>query len=547
MLTYLKIKDLAIISEQELEFRSGFCVFSGETGAGKSIILQALELVLGARASADLIRSAADSFDVQAIFDISLLSDGERAGFPEFVTGPELTVSRTLNRSGRSKTFINAQPVPLAVLADFMPKILNICRQGEQIQLLNPDYHLTLIDLFASNQSEKKTYISNYDKWSVARKEFEELSEKIKYREDRIAELEESKAELEALDLQPGLREELEGKIKRISSSQKIIDSLNQLSQSFYSETGIYSSFSSLAAQIKQIQKIEPQAEAWGAALHNAEILLTDIDSDIQKILSGLNAEPGELELMQSRLADIARLERKYRLKGNDLIVLLSQVQEELKTFLNPLGVQKKEQELIELTAQMKKSADILRKSRLTAASKLSELVESELIELNMQSAKLEVKIEDSDFSVTGADKIEIFISTNKGEESKPLKKIASGGELSRIMLVLKKILNENRGANVLIFDEIDSGVSGKVARSIGEKLKALSANSQVICITHLPQVASLADQHFLVEKHSSDRTTSTVKDLSVQERIEELARMLSGHKVTDTARDTAREMLLST
>ena len=544
MLSYLKIKDLAIISEQELDFKPGFCVFSGETGAGKSIILQALELILGARSNADLIRSGADGFEVQAIFDLENLSKEERRIFPDFIQGNELTISRTLSRAGKSKTFINAQAVPLSVLAELMPQILNICRQGEQIQLLNPEYHLTLIDIYAKNFAEIKAYQQDYKEWIAAKKDFEELSEKAKYREERIAELEESQAELEKPDLSPGLREELESKIKRVSSSQKIVEGLNQLSQCFYNENGIYSSLSALTSQIKLIQKYEPVAESWLVAVHSAEGILADIDRDVQKSLSSLNAEPEELENMQSRLADVARLERKYRLKGDDLLVLLAQVKEELKTFLNPLGLQKKEQELNDLSSKALKSAQALTQSRTSAAGKLSQSVQAELAELNMAEASLQILIEPADFNPLGRDNVEIFISTNKGEDCKPLRKIASGGELSRIMLVLKKILNENRGANVLIFDEIDAGVSGKVARAIGEKLKVLSKNSQVICITHLPQVASLADQHFLVEKHSSDRTISTVKDLNQQERIEELARMLSGHKVTETARETAREML---
>ena len=547
MLIELDIKNLAIIDSQKIHFGSGLNVISGETGAGKSIILEALQLILGGRANSDLIRTGEDSWQVQALFDIRYLTKDERSILPDFIEAEEqeLIISRSLNNQGKSKIYVNGQIANLTILNNAVSNILNICSQGQQVQLLDPEFHLQLIDNYADLGSELLVYRKVYFELKELKVEIEKIEEQLNNSKQRTEELELIVKELSGVKLRAGLRDELQAKVNKFASAEKILLLSQDVNSILNSDNGIFSSFSALKSILTDLEKKDSNIKNISELFESSNINMSEFDQAFNSYLASFDLDEESLNSLREDLAEIARLERKYKLNDGDLVVLLQKSQQELNALNSPEDFKKLYDRQNDLEGKIKDLAEKLKSKRLTASKKLAKEVIQELKELNLKDVNFEVSFTDCEINQNGNTKIEFLISTNKGEPLKAIKKVASGGELSRIMLVLKKILNENSGVNVLVFDEVDSGVSGSVARAVGEKLKDLSKSSQVLCITHLPQVASLADHHFLVEKSNDKvRTTTSIKELTKSERIEEVARMLSGHNITNTSRETAKELL---
>lgn len=545
MLQELHIKNFVIIEDEHISFAPGLNVISGETGSGKSMLLQALELILGARPKGQYVRSGTDGWEVEALFDLSFLDERLRASLPAIVgEEKELLLMRGMNSAGRGKIYINGRLGTVSLLEEIALSLVNICGQGQQVRLLEPSYHLELLDGFAANDELLECYRGAYVDWQAACKELEEAAQKQKHAAIRRAELENIFEELKKVEVRAGIRAELENIVRRMANAEGILAESAQIGQLLNDEGGIYEQFSKLIKMATGLSKldegaseVEGLADAALEALHIFEAALSDY-------VSSIDVDQKELDSKRDHLAEVARLERKYRCSDADLAALKGSVEKELNEISDPESFERLRSGVDEKKKVVSKLADELSGKRKKAAASLAKQVVSELKELNMPEAKLEVVISEGELTPSGKDRLEMMISTNKGEPCKPLRSVASGGELSRIMLVLKKILRDRSGVNVLIFDEVDSGISGSVARAVGDKLKSLSEHSQVLCITHLAQVASLGDHHLLVEKVVGERTKTKIREISGDERVNEIARMLAGYKITAATRESAKELL---
>jgi DNA repair protein RecN (Recombination protein N) len=546
MLSELTISNFAIIERQSLSFHSGFNVISGETGAGKSIILNALEFILGAKGSPSLIRTGSDALEVQALFDLTVVADEVRQTLPDIVgNDDELVVSRTLPREGRGKVLINGRLGTVSLLEEIVRKLVNICSQHHQTRLLDPRFHLDLLDGFADNAALLEQVRSTYRAWADKRAEVEELRRLRAQGNTRREELEAIVAELESLtNLRTGRRTELETEIKRISNFEKLLHATERAIELMAGEDGLSLRLKEVAHAMNELCRLDPTANEMVKEFESGRQILAESEIALRRYVQALEFDESGLEALRDELSEIARLERKYKTDDAGLCALMDRSKHELAALGGSADSMHAERELDRLLSAFKEVALKLRTLRRSAASELCKAVSKDLRELNMADASLEVRFVEIEPSSVGIDKIEFLISTNKGEPHSPLIQIASGGELSRVMLVLKKILRERSGVNVLIFDEVDAGISGGVARSVGLMLKEISAQSQVVCITHLPQVASLSDRHFLVNKEVGDRAVTVVRQLSEDEKVDEIARMLAGYKITEASRASARELI---
>lgn len=548
MLTELTISNFAIIERQSIAFHQGFNVISGETGAGKSIILNALEFILGAKGSPSLIRTGADNLEVQALFDLTVLPADVRGELPDIVgEGDELVVSRLLPREGRGKVLINGRLGTAALLEEIVRKLVNICSQHHQTKLLDPRFHLDLLDGFCDQPELLARMREAHRAWSEKRAELLRIKEALEQGAARRADLEHTSAELEALpNLKPGRRKELEAEIKRIGNFERLLELGQKLSDLLSGEEGMSVRLKEASGTMAEMHRLDPTITKVQGEFEAAKRALLDSEIAVARYVDSLDVDASTLEALREELSEVARLERKYRLDDAGLCELKQRAALELNQISGGDGYRDLEREVAKLLDVAIKVGGELRKVRAKGADQLCKAVSADLRELNMQDASLQVRFTESEPSPLGTDKIEFLISTNKGEPFGPLAQIASGGELSRVMLVLKKILRERSGVNVLIFDEVDAGVSGGVARSVGRMLKEISKCSQVVCITHLPQVASLSDRHFLVNKEVGERAVTVVRELTSEEKVDEIARMLAGYKITDASRASAIELITS-
>lgn len=548
MLSELTISNFAIIEKQSLSFHSNFNVISGETGAGKSIILNALEFILGGKGSASLVRAGADVMEVQALFDLSAVSPTIRAELPEIVgDDDELVVSRTQPREGRGKVLINGRLGTVSLLEEIVRKLVNICSQHHQTKLLDARYHLELLDGFAENEKLVSSMREAFVAWSSANRRLEEFEREQASSSQRREELTLVIEELEAMPLlKAGRRVELESQIKKIGNFERLLQAGQKAISLLTGDDGVGGTLREISGAVAEMARLDAGAESIVKEFELAREALTQSERAISRYTDGLDVDAGSLEQLREELSELARLERKYRLDDAGLAQRLVVAREELDRLAESGDMKKLHKEVQELYKVVQARGQELRAIRQKAAKELEAAVARDLAELAMGDASLQVRLSPSDPTASGIDKVEFAISTNKGEPPGPLAQIASGGELSRVMLVLKKILREQSGVNVLIFDEVDTGISGGVARSVGRMLKAISSQSQVLCITHLPQVASLSDKHFLVHKQVGERAVTVVRALSESEKVDEIARMLAGFTITDASRASARELIES-
>jgi DNA repair protein RecN (Recombination protein N) len=546
MLSELTISNFAIIERQSISFHPAFNVISGETGAGKSIILHALEFILGAKITPATIRSGADQIEVQALFDLTDVPAVIRSGLPDIVgTGSELVVSRTLPREGRGKVLINGRLGTLALLEEIVSVLINICSQHHQTRLLDPRYHLELLDGFCGASDLVEQMRVAHREWSVRYAELQAVLELRQQGARRREELEQTIADLGELpQLKPGRRVELEAEVKRAGNIERLLSAGRRALDAFGAEEGVTAGLREVAAALQEMHRFDPLVGPVVAQFEAAQGALADGELALQRYVAGLDLDEPRLEQLRSELSTMARLERKYRVDDAGLVALLQSAQQELRQLTAGDGVVALQKTVEELRARMIAVGTELRRVRAGAAEELCRAVAADLAELNMADAVLEVRFSPCEPQPSGIDRIEFLISTNRGEAAAALQKIASGGELSRVLLVLKKILRERSGVNVLIFDEVDTGISGGVARSVGQMLREIAGQSQVVCITHLPQVASLSDRHFLVQKEVGARAVTVVKQLNESEKVDEIARMLAGYTITEASRASARELI---
>ncbi|HUL20666.1 MAG TPA: DNA repair protein RecN [Thermodesulfobacteriota bacterium] len=553
MLIELRIKNFAIIDELSLSFSRGFNILSGETGAGKSIILNAVHLLLGDKATEEWIRSSEEEANVEALFDLSGNS-GIREKIKEKAphlqgTGEEdsLLIRRVISRSGRGKVFINGNLSTLGVLSEVGEGLLSIYGQHEHQTLQRVETHLDILDEFGGLVRLREEFQKQYLEFVSLTEEVQKIrGEREKKARERDLMAFQSR-EIETSGIQIGEEESLQEDRVLLTHGKKLMDFAHAAEEALYSEEG---------SAIERVQDVLTQCREAAAidlflsqplkALESILIQLEEAALTLREYSRRVEINPARLDEIEERLEEIDRLKRKYGPTVEAILSLKQKIDETLKSFTSDEErLSQLEGRLGPVRQTLDDLGERLSEERKKVALELKKSVEKELNSLGMKKTIFEIRREPAPLSPRGVDRVEFLISPNVGEEVKPLAKIASGGELSRIMLAMKRILAKIGGRQVLIFDEVDSGIGGAMAEVVGKKLKDLSRHHQVICVTHLPQIACFADQHHSVRKEvKSGRTLTLVDRLDKESIVDEIARMLGGMKVTEKTKAHAREMV---
>lgn len=547
MLTSLKIENVAIIESAAIEFGCGLNVLTGETGAGKSIVIDSINAILGERTSRDIIRTGAQSAKVYAVFEdvnerVCNFLDENGIDCEDGV----LIINRTLSREGKNVCRINGAPVTVSMLREIGGELIDIHGQHDNQSLLSPEKHCGFVDSFAGNADLIADYREKYGRLCEIRSKLKKLTTDESSKSQRIDFLTYQIDELEKAEITIGERGELKARKSLINNSQKVIESLNIA----------YEALKADGAGIDMITDAESEianASAYMEMLGEASEKITDIRYELEYIaetvrdaMTEVDFDPSELEDIDERLDLLYRLSKKYGDTEEEMLEYLEKARAELDNIAfseeRVKELQKQEKEAL---AETETAACKLTESRKTAGEKLSNAICSELEFLDMPNVRFVVKCNDIGLTENGKDEIEFLISANAGEEPKPLAKIASGGELSRIMLAIKNVLAETDGVDTMIFDEIDTGVSGRAAQKIAMKLRSASKGRQVICVTHLAQIAAQGDVHLYISKSVFDgKTYTNIKSLIEEERVAEIARIMGGMEITKLQLESAREML---
>ncbi|MCW5798499.1 MAG: DNA repair protein RecN [Nitrospira sp.] len=556
MLTELRISNFGVIEQLGVTFGAGFIVFTGETGAGKSLLIDAVTLLVGGRASAEHIRAQAEEAALEAAFqlppDHPLLAVLHNKGFAR-AGETDILIRRVISRAGRNRTYLNGNLCPVHLLEELGGALVDVHGQHEQQSLLSPSAQMDALDAFGDLHALRQAYRMAYRDWQDRVAELESLTAQLAQRREREDLLRFQFQEMTDAGLEAGEDMRLEQERPRLVHSQQLGELSDQLHEMLYAgDQGILSLLAGARKLLSKMESIDATTIEWARTVEEAVVPLRDLAEQVRRYRDHVEANPGRLLEIEQRLDRLHRLAKKY---GGSLDAALA-LQESLRTQLAQLD--HAETHLQELTRAVEQGALSLRdvaerlsRKRLEAAKKFTVQVTKELGALRMERTRFGVDVSrlsgDAPFGQMGQDTVEFMFSANPGEPLKPLAKVASGGELSRVMLALKTILAESDRVPVLIFDEVDAGVGGAVAEVMGARLRNLSRHHQVLCVTHLPQVGSQAHAHYLVDKQvRHNRTVTQVRLLSLDEREEEVARMLAGVTVTKTARAAAAEMIAS-
>lgn len=535
MISHIDIKDFAVIKDLSLDLEPGLNIITGETGAGKSVIIEAISMALGARADTDYIRHGAD----KAV--ISMLIDSKEE---QYLLKREISQGKTVCR-------VNGELVSLGELSALCKSLVDIHGQYDNQRLLNPDNHMDILDLFGGEEIAgiKADTALKYQSYADASMELRDLRKKLSDSDRQKDFMRFELEEIKAADPKPNEDEELSEQIKLMENSEAIFSALSEAESIIYSGDG--DAFSKLGYAIRGLSSFRDfssELKDIYERFNDAYYALEDLQSDLRRQKEGISFSPAELDEAIERSELLNKLKKKY---GGSLEAVIEYAEKAEKS-LNQIENSDKlmselERKISQLKAEYDAYAGQLSSKRTDAARQLEGLINKELSELNFFDAVFAVSFGSCTPSASGIDTVEFLISANKGEDPKPLAKVASGGELSRIMLALKRIIGDIDETETMIFDEIDAGISGATAGVVGNKLRSISKNHQIVCITHLPQIAAMGDFHYRIEKHSDEISTeTTVVPLTEDERTEELARLLSGTVITESARMQAKELLKS-
>lgn len=556
MLTELRISNFGVIEQLAVTFGSGFIVFTGETGAGKSLLIDAVTLLVGGRASSDQIRAQADEADLEAAFQLTpehpLLQLLQTKGFAR-PGETDIVIRRVISRTGRNRTYLNGNLCPVHVLEELGGALVDVHGQHEQQSLLSPSAQLDALDAYGRLQTLRQEYHDARALWGKRVGELEMRTAEIARRREREDLLRFQFQEITEAAIEAGEDVRLDQERPRLMHSQQLGDLADQLHELLYAgEDSVLSQLASARKLVSRMETIDAAVSDWARSVEDAVVPLREFAAQVRHYRDQVDANPARLAEIEQRMDRLQRLSKKY---GGSLDAVLT-LQESLRAQLDQLDTA--ETQVQELTRaveagrrQLGEVAERLTRKRVEAAKALTTSVTKELGALRMERTRFAVVVAqvagDEPYGQTGQDAVEFVFSANPGEPVKSIAKVASGGELSRIMLALKTILAESDRVPVLIFDEVDAGVGGAVAEVMGARLRDLSRHHQVLCVTHLPQVGSQAHAHFVVEKQvRQKRTVTHVRQLTPQEREEEIARMLAGVTVTKTARAAAAEMIES-
>lgn len=549
----MTIKNFAIIESLSLTFQEGMTVLTGETGAGKSIIIDALGLLVGGRGSADFIRHGEERLELQGLFALAednlacrnaLIENGIDA------SDDMVVLERSLFRSGKNSCRINGKLVTTVLLRQIGSKLIDIHSQHEHQELMNEEFHLSLLDRFASDKIKPALtkYQTNFKEYQTIEKEWQNWTKNERELAQRLDMLRFQQQEIENANLQAGEEDRLLEQKNILANFEKLNENLQGAYAAIQGEPGGLEFVGEAMRQMEIAASIHTDYKAVSEAISSSYYMLEDSMSQIRQSLDQLEFQPEELNQIESRLNDLNQLKRKYGKTIEDIIQYEQEISSEMEKLTDSEShVGHLETKLATLKTELTKQAATLTDIRKKAAVTLEKQIKQELNQLYMEKAIFSVRFEANKMELTelGQDSVVFYMSTNPGEPLKPLAKIASGGELSRMMLALKTIFSRHQGITSIIFDEVDTGVSGRVGQAIAEKIYAVSVGSQVLCISHLPQVAAMANHHYYITKKvQNKRTTTSVTVLKGVEKVEEISRMIAGIEVTELTKQHAKEMI---
>ena len=552
MLLEISIKNFAIIESISLNFEKGMTVLTGETGAGKSIIIDAMNMMLGARATTEVIRHGAPKAEIEGLFSIESNRALEEI-FDEqgLELSDEIIIRREILQNGRSISRVNGQMVNLSVLMTIGQQLVDIHGQHDQEELMRPHRHIQMLDEFGDTSffELKEAYQMSFDNYRRMRKQVLDIKKNQQEHKARIEMLEFQMAEIEAANLKAGEDVTLNQERDRLLNHKHIADTLtNAYSMLDNEEFSSLANVRSAMNDMESLEEFDPEYREISGTLSESYYVLEDITKRLESIIDDLDFDGNRLMQVESRLDLIHTITRKYGGSVDDVLEYFAKITDEYNLLTgNNLSSEDMEIELKKLEKNLVDLAGQVAQARHKIAQDLEAEIKQELQDLYMEKAQFQVRFSKGKFSREGNESVEFYISTNPGEDFKPLVKVASGGELSRLMLAIKSAFSRKEGKTSIVFDEVDTGVSGRVAQAIAQKIHKIGQNGQVLAISHLPQVIAIADYQFFIEKISNEHSTvSTVRLLTVEERIEEVAKMLAGENVTEAALNQARELLQS-
>ena len=547
MLSLLHIENIAVIECADISFDKGFNVLTGETGAGKSIVIDAISAILGERAYRDMIRTGTNKASVRAVFtDVPKLSWFEENAVEH---DPETVIHREVYLDGKNVCRVNGTLVSVSILRKLGVQLINIHGQHDSASLFDETKHLEYLDAFADNEALRNEYVTSYEVVADLRNQIQRMtmdeSEKLRRMETLRFQIQ----EIEKADLTAGEDEELESRRKILQNAEKLSDSMNVAVECLYGGDDTDGAASLLAQAEREIARMSRFTDAYAALQEKVADLMyqvQDVAEEVRDMRDDMAYSADELERIESRLDVIHRLRRKYGVTCSDILEYLENAKQELDEIeFADDHLERLKNKLTEAEKNAWDSALKLRNNRTQSAQLLSERILTELAQLDMPKVQFSCQFTETELSANGADAVAFYMSANAGEALKPLSKVASGGELARIMLAMKNVLAEKDQVNTLIFDEVDTGVSGRAAQRVAEKLRSVAATKQVLCVTHLPQLAALATTHLLIAKEERQgRTYTTVTPLDIEGRKRELARIIGGANITETTLKSAEEML---
>lgn len=553
MLSQLYIENIAVIRQATIDFQQGFHVFTGETGAGKTILISAINAVLGGRTFKEIIRTGETRATVSALFtEISeeLCKKIEVLGYP--LEDNQLLVQREIDLSGKGQCRLDGRPATAAMLREVCSLLIDIHGQHDNQELLSAEKHLGFLDSYGAYPQEMAAYTAAYERMCECAARLDKLQMDESYKLQRMDILQFQIKEIGDAKLSDGEEERLVEQQKRIRNAERITESLGAvytlLNGNGEEMRGVLEALEEVSTELDTAAKYLTEFEEYSEKLSDAYYMLEELGSRARDTLEDADFDPRQLDDIESRLDTIYKLKKKYGNSIAEILEYFERISEEYQSLeLSDELTAHLQRELDEANLVLHTVAEALTACRLAAAAEFSERVEQELAYLDMAGVRFSITRRERPYGPTGADEMEFMICTNTGEEAKPLAKIASGGELARIMLAIKNVLAEKDGIGTIIFDEVDTGVSGRAAQKIGKKLAEVARHRQVICVTHLAPVAACAAHHYRIYKTVEDgRTFTRVEELTRPQRVQELARIMVGENITDSALKSAEEMLES-
>ncbi|QQS32311.1 MAG: DNA repair protein RecN [Acidobacteriota bacterium] len=555
MLRLLQIRNIALIDELVVEFGPGLNMLTGETGSGKSIIVDSLGALTGGRVTADIIKQGSETASIEGAFNVSddaplfqlLAESGVDAE-----TGDEIIIRRELSAAGRNRIFLNGQLITQNLLRRVGMFLVDIHGQGEQADIYDASRHLDMLDAYAGTAEFIGKVAAAYSEYAAVEAELADLRRDDAEKLQMLDVLRFQADEISRAELRKGEEDELEAEKRRLLNVEKLTTlSSEALSLLYEDDASASSAIERARRNVEELASFEDRFAGYLEGLETARSVIDDLASELRGMATHLEFSPERLEEIETRLAEISRLKRKYGGSVEAVLEHFDVIKIRLEGFDNSdLRERELNLRLETLRAEYDAAAAELSRERKKAAKKLEADVVKALADVALEKARFEVRFDENDVefrSAKGTDRVEFYFSANPGEAVRPLVRVASGGEASRLMLTLKTVIGASKRAKTAVFDEVDSGIGGRVAEAVGRKLRSLSASAQVLCVTHQPQIASLADRHFVVEKEVKSGSTSIgVRSLSPEEQVEEIARMLAGERVTDEARENAKAMLAS-